>query len=442
MVKKGRDIIMPKYLIRAMVLPMTGPDDFYPEGEIAVDGDRIVSVGERGSVPADFIPDSVLDLKSHVVMPGLINTHTHAAMTMLRGYADDMPLMPWLEEKVWPFEARMGAEDIYWGSALALCEMIRSGTTTMLDMYINQEETARAVIEAGTRATLSRGMIGLDAEAGKKSLKEGIELFKTFHNQAGGRIKVLMGPHAPYTCPPEFLQKVIQEADRLGAGIHIHVAETQAEMATIKERYGTTPVKWLESQGIFGGHTVAAHCVYVDEEDMNILKKYDVRVAHNPESNMKLSSGTSPVPQMLDKGISVGIGTDGTSSNNDLDMFGEMRSASFQQKLAVSPESLKAYTVLDLATNGGAKVLGLDDIGRLAPGFKADLISVDFDQPHFYPRFSIPSHLAYCAKGSDVRTVMVDGRILMQDGNLLTLDEKRICTEVERRAKRIAAEVS
>lgn len=432
---------MPKYLIHAMILPMTGPDDFYPQGEIAIDGDRIVSVGESGSTPSDFVPERVIDLSNHVVMPGLINTHTHAAMTMLRGYADDMPLMPWLEEKVWPFEAKMTAEDIYWGSALALCEMIRSGTTTMLDMYIIQEETAKAVLEAGTRASLSRGMIGLDMEAGEKSLQEGIDLFHKFHNAGEGRLKVLLGPHAPYTCTAEFLQKIKQEADKLGAGINIHIAETQAEIATIKERYGTTPVKWLESLGLFGGHVVAAHCVYVDDEDMDILKKYEVGIAHNAESNMKLNSGAAPIPGMLAKGINVGIGTDGTSSNNDLDMFGEMRSASFLQKLVVSPESLKAYNVLEMATNGGAKVLGLDDVGRLAPGYKADLISVDFDQPHFYPRFSIPSHLVYCARGGDVSMVMVDGRILMEEGKLLTLDEQRICAEVEKRAKRIAGEV-
>lgn len=432
---------MPKYLIRGMILPMTGPDDFYPQGEIAIDGDRIIAVGERGCTPSDFVPERVFDLSNHVVMPGLINTHTHAAMTMLRGYADDMPLMPWLEEKVWPFEDKMTAEDIYWGSALALCEIIRSGTTTMLDMYIMQEETAKAVLEAGTRASLSRGMIGLDMEAGEKSLQEGIELFQKYHNAGEGRLKVLLGPHAPYTCTGEFLQKIKQEAQKLGSGINIHIAETQAEIATIKERYGTSPVKWLESLGLFGDHVVAAHCVYVDDEDMDILKKYKVGVAHNAESNMKLNSGAAPIHQMLNKGINVSIGTDGTSSNNDLDMFGEMRSASFLQKLVDSPESLKAYNVLEMATNGGAKVLSLEDVGRLAPGYKADLISVDFDQPHFYPRFSIPSHLVYCARGGDVSMVMVDGRILMEEGKLLTLDERRICAEVEMRAKRIAGEV-
>lgn len=433
---------MTKYLIKAMVLPMTGPDDFYEQGEIAIDGDVILSVGGKGSTPANFIPDRILDYHNDVVMPGLINTHTHAAMTLLRGYADDMPLMPWLEDKVWPFEAKMSAEDIYWGSALALCEMIRSGTTTMVDMYMNQEETAKIVLETGTRVVLSRGMIGLDPEVGAKSLQDGIRLFEQYHGTGNNRIKVLLGPHAPYTCTGEFLQTVKKEADRLGTGIHIHVAETKAEIAAIKERYGTSPVKWLEEQGLLGGHVIAAHCVYLDEDDLEIMKKYGVCVAHNAESNMKLSSGIAPIVKMLEKRIPVGLGTDGTSSNNDLDMFGEMRTASFLQKLAGLPENLRAYEVLDLATNGGATVTGINKIGKLVPGYKADLISIDFDQPHFYPRFSVPSHLVYCASGSDVRTVMVDGRILMEDRKLLTLDEKRICQEVEKRAKGIAGEVN
>lgn len=432
---------MSKILIHAMVLPMTGPDDFFPQGEIAIDGDRIVSVGETGTAPMDFIPDRILDLKTDVVMPGLINMHTHAAMTLLRGYADDMPLMPWLQEKIWPFEDKMTPEDIYWGNALALCEMIRSGTTTMMDMYIAEEEAARAVLEAGTRALLSRGMIEHTREAGLKSLQENSDLFKKHHNAGNGRIKILFGPHAPYTCSGEYLRIVKQEADRLGTGIHIHLAETQSEVATIKERYDTTPLRWLEKEGVLGGQVIAAHCVYIDDTEMDILKKYHVGVAHNAESNMKLSSGTAPISEMLRRGIAVSLGTDGTSSNNDLDMFGEMRSASFQQKLVGSPEDLKAYDVLEMATVGGAAVAGLKDLGKLAPGYKADLIAIDFDQPHFYPRFSIPSHLVYCARGNDVRTVMVDGKILMEDRRLLTLDAARICREVEERARRIASEI-
>jgi 5-methylthioadenosine/S-adenosylhomocysteine deaminase len=423
-----------------MVLPLTGPDDFYPEGEIALEGERILSVGEKGSAPTEFVPERILDYPNDVFLPGLINTHTHAAMTLLRSYADDLPLMPWLETKVWPFENKMSDQDIYWGTALALCEMIRSGTTTMLDMYMAMDKVAEAVLTAGTRAVLARGMIG-NAPNGQKALAENLELIRNFHKQGDNRITVMLGPHAPYTCSGEFLRQVKAEADRSGVGIHIHIAETRDELDIIRRQYGLTPVKWLDSLGIFGGHVVGAHCVHLTAEDLEIMAEKNVRVAHNPESNMKLNSGTAPVPALQAKGVIVGLGTDGVSSNNNLDMFGEMRCASLLQKLQVESTALPAYKVLEMATVGGARVLGLDDVGKLVPGFKADLIGINLDQPHFYPRFSLPGHLVYSANAADVRTVIVNGKIIMEERNLLTLDEKKICYEVETRAKRIAGEL-
>ncbi len=438
---------MSKILIRAMVLPMTGPEDFYPEGEIALEGERILSVGEKGSAPSGFIPDKILDYPNDVILPGLINTHTHAAMTFLRGYADDLPLMPWLETKVWPFEDKMSDQDIYWGTALALCEMIRSGTTTMLDMYASMDQVAEAVLTAGTRAVLSRGLIGDDTDEhtrsrGQKALLENLELIKKYHKQGENRLTVMFGPHAPYTCSGGFLQQIKAQADRYGVGIHIHVAETKDEINTIHQQQGLTPVQWLDKLGILGGHVVAAHCVHLTPEDIKIMARKNVRVAHNPESNMKLNSGTAPIPALRAKGVIVGLGTDGASSNNNLDLFGEMRSASFQQKLQVGATALPAYEVLEMATIGGARVLGLEGVGVLAPGYKADLISINLDQPHFYPRFSIPAHLVYSAHAGDVRTVIVNGKVIMEERNLLTLDEKKICNEVEIRAKRIAEELS
>ncbi|HVJ47917.1 amidohydrolase [Desulfitobacterium sp.] len=430
---------MSKTLIRAMILPMTGQDVFYPEGEIAIEGDRILSVGPKGSAPADFTPDRVLDLPNDVVMPGLINTHTHAAMTLLRSYADDLPLMPWLQDKVWPFEAKMSKEDIYWGTKLALAEMILSGTTTMLDMYGDMDRVGDAVLETGTRAVLSRGMIG-NAPNGEKAFQESIELVEQYNGAGDGRISVMFAPHAPYTCSGEFMQRVTAEADRRGVGIHIHLAETLDEINTIQEQQGKTPVQWLNDLGIFGGHVVAAHCVHLTEEDMNILAEKKVAVAHNPESNMKLNSGTAPIPELRAKGVLVGLGTDGASSNNNLDLFGEMRSAALQQKLRKDSTALPAYEVLEMATIEGAKALGYNDVGMLAPGYKADLITINFDQPHFYPRFSIPAHLVYVAHAGDVRTMMVDGKFIMEERKILTMDVKEVCQEVETRAKRIAAE--
>lgn len=432
---------MERILIRSMVLPMTGEDVFFPEGEIAIEGDQIISVGARGTAPNGFTPDRILELPDDVVLPGLINTHTHAAMTMLRGYADDLPLMPWLETKIWPFEEKMSGDDIYWGTMLALCEMIRSGTTTMLDMYASMDKVAEAVIKAGTRATLSRGLIG-NAPNGERALKENIELIEHYHQAGEGRLTVMFGPHAPYTCSGDFLKKVKKESERLGTGIHIHVAETHDEIDIIHKQYGKTPVEWLHEIGLFGGHVVAAHAVHLTDNDIDILGKENVHVAHNPESNMKLNSGTAPVSRLKAKGVNVSLGTDGASSNNNLDMFGEMRSASFQQKLIEGSTALPAYDVLEMATANGAKALGLTDVGMLKPGFKADLISINFKQPHFYPRFSIPAHLVYSAHAGDVRTVMVNGKILMEDRNLLTLDEERIMEEVEERAKHIASELT
>ena len=432
---------MSKILIRAMVLPMTGPNVFYPQGEISIEDDRILSVGEFGSAPSGFVPDRILNLQNDVVMPGLINTHTHAAMTLLRSYADDLPLMPWLKEKVWPFEGKLTDEDIYWGTSLALCEMIRSGTTTMLDMYASMDQVAEAVLMAGTRAVLSRGMIG-NAPNGEQAFQESIELVSRYHGAGKGRISVMFGPHAPYTCSAEYLQKVKTEADRLGVGIHIHVAETQDEINIIREQYGKTPVKWLDELGLFGGHVVAAHCVHLTPEDIEILENRHVCVAHNAESNMKLNSGTAPVTELRSKGVVVGLGTDGASSNNNLDLFGEMRSAALQQKLRVNSTALPAYEVLEMATVGGAQTLGLEDVGMLVPGYKADLITIDMDQPHFYPRFSIPAHLVYVAHAGDVRTVMVDGKLLMEERKIITMDVSKVCQEAETRAKRISVELN
>ncbi|AET70097.1 cytosine deaminase-like metal-dependent hydrolase [Desulfosporosinus orientis DSM 765] len=432
---------MSKILIRAMVLPMTGGDEFFPQGELCIEDDVIVSVGKSGSAPAGFTPDRILELPNDVVMPGLINTHTHAAMTLLRGYADDLPLMPWLNEKVWPFEDKLTDEDIYWGTSLALCEMIRSGTTTMLDMYASMDRVAEAVLQAGTRAVLSRGLIG-NGPNGDRALQESIELVRHYQGAGNGRVSVMFGPHAPYTCSGDYLRKVKAEADRFNAGIHIHVAETQDEIKILQEQYGKTPVQWLEDLGLFGGHVVAAHCVHLTPEDMEILARKHVCVAHNPESNMKLNSGTAPVTELRAKGVIVGLGTDGASSNNNLDMFGEMRTAAFLQKLYVNSTALPAYEVLEMATIGGAQTLGLENVGMLAPGFKADLISIDMDQPHFYPRFSIPAHLVYAAHAGDVRTMMVDGKFLMEERKLMSMDEEKVCQEAERRAKRIAGELA
>ncbi|HWJ03330.1 MAG TPA: amidohydrolase, partial [Verrucomicrobiae bacterium] len=385
-----------RILIKGMVLPMTGAGEFYARGEVAVEDGKIVSVGPEGSAPAGFRPQVTFDNPNYLAMPGLVNGHTHAGMTLLRSYADDMPLMEWLQEKIWPFEAKLMPEDIYWGTKLCILEMILSGTTTMLDMYFAMDLVAKAVEETGFRACLSRGMIGTGPGA-ELAFNQSKELIEAWHNKADGRIKVLLGPHAPYTCPPEYLQRVIKLSEEYGVGINIHLAETRVEVEDIVKQYGKSPIRLMEDIGLFDRPVVAPHCVHVDEAEIEILARRKVGVIHNPESNMKLGSGISPVKQMLDAGVTVGIGTDGASSNNNLDMFGEMRSAAFLQKVSQGSTALPAYQVLEMATVQGAKALGLENLGQLSPGFKADVIILDLHQPHFYPRHDVVAHLVYTA---------------------------------------------
>jgi 5-methylthioadenosine/S-adenosylhomocysteine deaminase len=425
-----------KILIKGMVLPMTGSGDFFSKGEIAVEDGKILSVGPEGSAPQGFTPDEIFEGENLLAMPGLINGHTHAGMTLLRSYADDLPLMEWLEQKIWPFEAKMTEEDIYWGSKLAILEMIQSGTTCMLDMYMAMDRVAEAVDESGFRASLSRGMIGV-APNSQTSLDQAIELVKNWHGKADGRIQVLLGPHAPYTCPPDYLRKVIEVAKEYQVGINIHLAETAVEVEDIIKQYGKSPIRLMDEVGIFEVPVVAPHCVHVDQEEIGILAKHQVGVVHNPESNMKLASGASPVSEMLKAGVTVGIGTDGASSNNNQDLFGEMRTAAFLQKLSHGSTALPAYETLELATSRGAKAIGLDKLGQLKPGYTADIIILDMHKPHLYPRHDVVAHLVYSAHGSDVEHSIIDGKVVMKHRQVLTMDVEKTMAEVQKRAEEI-----
>lgn len=411
------------------ILPMTSRDDYIDNGYLVVEGSGITSVS-AGQHPDEDRFSTVIDGQGMVAMPGLVNAHTHAAMTLMRGYGDDLPLMRWLQEKIWPVEDKLMAEDCYWGALLGITEMIKSGTTCFADMYFNMEEVARAVEDTGIRASLSQGMTGL-SPSGEAAFHRSRELFK-WHGRADGRITVMLGPHAPYTCPPEYLKRVISLSDELGTGIHIHLAETMTEYNDIKAQYGKTPIALMDEIGLFEKPVLAAHCVFLDDHDIDILARHKVGVAHNPESNMKLASGTARVPDMLDAGITVALGTDGASSNNNLDMIQEMRTCCFMHKLGqLDPEVIPAYQALEMATVNGARALGLEDIGMLRPGMKADLILVDFRKPHLCPRHDVAAHLAYSASGADVDTVMVNGRVLMQGRQLTTINEKMVMRQVE-----------
>lgn len=402
-----------------------------PNKNILIQDDRIVKISES----KDFQEiDYVIDGRHKLAMPGLVNTHTHLAMTLFRGYADDLPLKEWLEEKIWPKEAKLISEDVYWGSLLGICEMIKSGTIAFADMYFYMDEVAKAVSESGIKASLSVGMIGIAGDE-DEILNRGITFAKNWHNKEDGRIKVMLAPHAPYTCPPSFLEKVINKAVELGLGIHTHLSETLIEVENIKNLYGLTPVRLMDRIGLFNVPVLAAHCVFVDDEEIEILGEKEVGVAHNPQSNLKLASGVAPIKKMSKKNVKVGLGTDGPASNNNLDLWEEMRLVAILHKgTEKDPTCIPAEEALKMATKNGMEILGWRDSGVIKEGYKADIIILDIDKPHFYPRHNLISHLVYSASSSDVDTVIVDGRILMEKRELKTLDEEKIMFEAEKRA--------
>lgn len=411
------------------------PDGTTPLTNIMVENERIRSVGE---VPADFKAERVIDGKDHFAVPGFVNAHTHASMTLLRSYADDMVLMDWLNNKIWPVEDKMGKEDLYWGAMLAAAEMIRTGTTAFADLYgPYMEEVAKATLESGLRGILSRGLIGV-APGSDKKLEEGVALYKEYHGAGNGRLTVMLAPHAPYTCPPEYLKKVAKAAEVCQAEIHIHMSETKGEVENCLKEYGQRPFALVESTGLFEHGTMAAHCVHVDDEDIEIIKKHNIRVIHNPGSNMKLASGVAPVPRFLNEGICVALGTDGASSNNNLDMLEEVQLAALLHKVdSFDPLSVPALEAVKMGTEYGARAVGLKEAGRLEAGAMADIVLFDLNNVMWCPRHNLVSLLAYSARSSTVDTVMVAGKVLMESRELKTLDEERIIFEAQRCADRL-----
>lgn len=412
------------------------PDGTAPKTNIMIDGNKIVAIG---TMPDDFRAGKIIDGEGKLAVPGFINAHTHTSMTLLRGYADDMALMDWLNNMIWPTEAKMNEEDIYWGAMLAVLEMVKSGTTAFADMYgPYMERVAEATMDAGIRGVLSRGIIGV-APGGDKKIEENIELYKNYNGAADGKITVMFGPHAPYTCPPEFLKKVSRAAQNLGAEIHIHMHETLDEINGSLKEYGKRPFEWVAETGLFDGKgTLAAHCVHLDDKDIEIIKKYNIRVAHNPGSNMKLASGVAPVPRLLKEGVVVGLGTDGASSNNNLDMLEEVNLAAMLHKVnEYNPLAVPAFEALKMGTEYGAAAIGIKDIGKLETGFKADITLFDTNSAAWFPRHNLVSQLVYSASAGSVDTVICDGRVIMENKELKTLDEERILFEAQRSADRL-----
>lgn len=387
--------------------------------------------------PAGYEEAKVIDAAGKIAVPGMVNTHTHAAMTLLRSYADDMVLMDWLQNKIWPAEDGLTDDDIYWGTMLSIAEMLKTGTTCFADMYFAMDRVADAVAETGIRAALSRGLTGFSDENYAK-LEENANLFKERHNSCNGRIRVMLGPHAPYTCSVEYLKKVIATAQNIGSEIHMHLSETAGEVSDCVKQHGVSPIKLMDSLGMFECGTLAAHCVHVDADDIKIMAAKNVRVAHNPQSNLKLASGIAPVPAMLSAGITVGLGTDGTSSNNNLDMLEECRLAAMLHKNMIGdPQIIPAGQALAMATSEGAKALGFKNLGKIEAGQKADIVLYDMDKPYWHPRHDRISLFVYAASACDADTVIIDGKVLMQNGELLYMDLEKIYDEADRRAHRL-----
>ncbi|RSL33782.1 amidohydrolase [Salibacterium salarium] len=363
------------------------------------------------------------------VMPGLYNTHGHTPMTLLRGVADDVPLNKWLEEQIWPREALLTKDRVEAGTSLALVEMIKSGTIAFLDMYhLQMDRVFELVMESGLKAVLSRGMIGFGSSQELQSkLTAACNMAEMWNDAGAGQIKGMLFPHAPYTCPPDFLESVVEQAHKRNLMLGTHLAETKTEVMNHQDKYGKTPVFHLHELGFFDQSTILTHLVHPTEEDMTLLKNKPISISHNPMSNAKLGSGIAPIPDMLDEGMMIGLGTDSAASNNTLDMFEEMRFAALLQKAnQMNPAVITADTIFDMASVNGAKMLGFSEHGIIQEGAPADFIMVNAEEAHLQPKENMLSHIVYAVSGKDVTDVFVNGEQLMKNRELQTIDEEKI----------------
>lgn len=407
------------------------------DGAMLIEGDKITYIGAKDEA-LKASADETVNGTGRCYLPGFVNTHGHAAMSLLRGYADDLNLQVWLEEKMWPMEEKFTHEDVRVGTLLSIAEMIRSGTTCFVDMYDKMDEVAGAVQTSGMRARLTRGMIGFPVEVQEAKLKEAVEFAQNWHGAADGRITAMMSPHSPYTCPPDFIEKVVQAAHDLDLPVHTHMSETAREVELNVEQYGLRPTFHLLKLGVFDRPCLVAHGVHLTDEEIAVLAEKDVRVSHNPGSNLKLASGVARVSALREAGVLVSLGTDSSASNNNLDMFEEVRLAALLHKgVSGDPTAVPAWQALKMGTLDGARSIWLEGVGMLAPGYKADFIAVDIDQPHYYPQTDIISHLVYSGAGHDVTDVCVDGKWLMRKRELLTLDMERILFDAQRCFERL-----
>ena len=418
-----------------IILPMNASEgsDLYFKGYVGIEGERIAFVSSDKKDASDFAashPDvKQIDATGRIVMPGLINTHTHVAMALLRGISDDVPLMEWLEQHIWPIEGKMGYQETYDGARLGILEMLMGGTTTFVDMYPYEEAVAHAAESAGIRALVSPCPMDFRMDHFENDWKQVQKRFSSSR-----LVSMWMGPHAIYTLSEKNLQRSISLSKELGVGSHVHLAETQTEQDNCMTQHGMSPTEYFEKHGLFTTKTLAAHCVVMSDHDIDILAKNGVSVAHNPQSNMKLASGIAPVKKMLDAGVNVSIGTDGASSNNDLDMWEEMRTASLLQKVStMDPCAIPAYTALQMATVNGAKAIGREgELGIIAAGALADILLVDLEKAHLYPHTNLISELVYSAHSSDVDTVIVNGNLVVENRKCFSMNAQEVCRTAQK----------
>ena len=414
-----------------LLVPMDGRGPI--EGAVlAIKEGQVVFADRPGRTR--FRAEERIDGRGRAVLPGFINAHTHAPMTLLRGLAEDVPLEEWLREHIWPIEAKLRAEHIYWGSLLACLEMALTGTTCFCDMYFHEGQVAEAVLKSGLRAVLAPGIFDVAGpEQGEAMLRDALRVFERYNGAGGGRIKVMLGPHAPHTCSVELLERIAYEADRLRTGIHIHLAETGEEVEECRKRYGRGPVEFLDELGLLTSRTSAAHCVHLSERDIDLLARRGVSVIHCPVANAKLGVGVAKVPEMLEAGLVLGLGTDGPASNNALDMLETVKFACLLQKAARGdPTALPAQKALEMATIGGARALGLgEQVGSLAPGKRADFIMLDLRRASTTPLHDVYAAIVYSARSGAVENVFVDGEPVVVRGEPIRLEPDEVLGRVE-----------
>ena len=407
---------------------------------IAIEGESIVAVGQA---PEDFVADEVIDGRGHLALPGMFNAHCHGPMTLVRGWAEDLPFDRWLNERIWVAESALQEQDVYWGASLAACEMIRAGVVGFADHYFWMDQVARVVQDSGLKALLAWCLFGLgsEREPGGITLQTTTEFARQWHGAADGRIRAALGPHSPYMCPPEVLRQVAEAAAELQLGVHLHLAESQQQVQRSLQQHGQRPVAHVASLGLFDGPAIAAHCIAVDAADVELLARAGVTVAHTPKTYMKLAMGMTPVQRLLDAGVSVALGSDGPASNSDLNMLEVLRLTGQLQKWQQQrAEALPVARLLRMACGDGARALGFADSGVLAPGAAADLLLMNTDAPHWWPGHDPAATVVYGSHPSDVRYVMVNGQLLLRDGQLTTLDEERIRHEARRCALRMTGQ--